>query len=193
FLSGTKQFVGVENEKGPRRRALGSWNFAMISRCAAPLCKTGKLDAAGELDRTVQQIERREIIHAADIIAPAVVRPKQDPGIAASRRLAHLDVKPIGMQRDFARDGDAGLIRAQIVVTVAKTERGGERQQLAPRVRVEKALGLGAVGNRLAEIKSGRSARHGRILWEREEGRGQTRLALSFPAGFTPLPRAALT
>jgi hypothetical protein len=35
----------------------------------APLCKTGELDAAGELIRKVQQIERREIIDAADVIA----------------------------------------------------------------------------------------------------------------------------
>jgi hypothetical protein len=57
------------------------------------------------------------------------------------------------VERDFAGDGDAGLIRAQIVIAVAKTERGGEREELAARMRVEEALCLGVVGNSFAEIK----------------------------------------
>jgi hypothetical protein len=35
----------------------------------AELSKTRKFDAAGELSRIVQEIERREIVHAADVIA----------------------------------------------------------------------------------------------------------------------------
>src|SRR5258708_3560007 len=57
-----------------------------------------------------------------------------------------------------------------IVVTVAKIERGGKREELAPRVRVEKTLGLGVVGNGLAEIKPGGSTGHGRVLRERARG-----------------------
>jgi ketosteroid isomerase-like protein len=48
--------------------------------------------------------------------------------------LAHLDVKPVGVERDFAGDGDTAFVRAQIVVAVGKVESGGERAQLAPRM-----------------------------------------------------------
>jgi hypothetical protein len=61
----------------------------------------------------------------------------------------------IGMEGNFAGDGDAGLVRAEIVVTVIKTERFSERAELASGVRVEETLGLGVVGNALVGIKRG--------------------------------------
>jgi hypothetical protein len=40
-------------------------------------------DESGERGRVVQQIERREMVAATDIVLPAVARPEQDPGVAA--------------------------------------------------------------------------------------------------------------
>ena len=50
----------------------------------AGLGKAGKLDAAGELGRPVQQIERREIVDAADVIATALAAAEQMPLPAAN-------------------------------------------------------------------------------------------------------------
>src|SRR6266851_6100772 len=46
------------------------------------------------------------MVPAAGVVAPALAAAEQDAGVADGRRLAHLDVKPISMQRHFARDGD---------------------------------------------------------------------------------------
>ena len=70
--------------------------------------------AAGELGRPVQQVERRKIIDAAAIVAPARAAAEQNPGIGTRGRLAHLHIKTVGMQRDLARDGDAARVGAQI-------------------------------------------------------------------------------
>src|SRR5260370_132493 len=153
----------------------------------AALRKPGELDAAGELVRTVQQIERREIIDAADVIAPVAATAEQDAGVAACRGLAHLHVKMIGMERHLAGDGDAAFVRAQVEGAGREAERRGELEQAPSGVRVEQTLAVGIVGHALAEIEPGcAGAGHGRGL--RERGRGRARRALSFPAGFTPLP-----
>jgi hypothetical protein len=41
-------------------------------------------DQRREFVRAMQQIERREIVPAAGVIAPAFAGPKQDPGIRGS-------------------------------------------------------------------------------------------------------------
>jgi hypothetical protein len=40
-------------------------------------------DQSGESSRVVQQIERRNMVAAADMVLPAVARPEEDPGVAA--------------------------------------------------------------------------------------------------------------
>jgi hypothetical protein len=49
-------------KKGPRRRARQFGVFSDDRPVRTPLCETAKPDAAGELSRTVQHVERREII-----------------------------------------------------------------------------------------------------------------------------------
>jgi len=49
----------------------------------APLGKTGKYDAAGELVRAMQHVERREIVHAADVVAAVAATAEQDAGVRA--------------------------------------------------------------------------------------------------------------
>jgi hypothetical protein len=44
-------------------------------------------DESGERGRLVQQIERGEMAAAADIVAPAVAQPEQDPGVGSDRWL----------------------------------------------------------------------------------------------------------
>ena len=63
-------------------------------------------DQRGQRCRVVQQIERGEMIGAADIVAAAVAAAEQDAGVGAGRRLARLHVKPVGMERYLAGDGD---------------------------------------------------------------------------------------
>ena len=105
------------------------------------------------------------------------------PVSAAGRRLAHLNVETVGVQGHFAGDGDAALVRAQVVVARREAERRGELEELAARVRVEEALGLGVVGDALAEIEPGSSAGagHGRGL--RERGQGEPGRRSLFPPG----------
>ena len=68
----------------------------------------------------MEQIERREIVDAAVVVAAAVAAAEQDSGIGTHRRLAHLDVKTIGVEGDFTGDRDAGFVRAEIVLIVAE-------------------------------------------------------------------------
>lgn len=82
-------------------------------------------DEIGELRRTVQQIERGEVAAAADIVAAALARAEQDPGVAADRGLARLHVEMFGVKSDFTADGDAALIGAQIEGRGGEAERCG--------------------------------------------------------------------
>ena len=54
----------------------------------------------------MQLIERRKIIDAAAIVTAVLAAAEKDSGIRARGGLAHLDIKPVGVQGDFAGNGD---------------------------------------------------------------------------------------
>ena len=75
------------------------------------------------------------MVAAAGVIAPALAGADQDAGKAcpraarradpwsAARRLAHLDVDILVVERDLARDGDAAWVRAEIERSEWKAQR----------------------------------------------------------------------
>ena len=63
------------------------------------------------------QVERCEIVRAADIVLPALAGPKQDTAVVAHRRLGDLHVEVIAVERNFAGNGNASLVAAEVVGT----------------------------------------------------------------------------
>jgi hypothetical protein len=63
------------------------------------------------------------MVWAASVIAPALAGADEDAGIGAARRLAHLDVDIIVVERDLARDGDPAGVRAEIERSEWKAQR----------------------------------------------------------------------
>jgi hypothetical protein len=57
------------------------------------------------------------------------------------------------VERDFAGDGNAGLGGAHIVGVARQAERGAEQPETAVGLGVERALGLGVIGDRLLEVE----------------------------------------
>jgi hypothetical protein len=82
----------------------------------------------------MQQIERREVVDAADVIVPVTAAAEQDAGVVAGRRLAHLHIKSVGVQNNFAAYGWSTLIGSQIVLIVGEVEGRGQGFELALRV-----------------------------------------------------------
>src|SRR4051794_13737036 len=146
------------------------------------------LDQRGEFVRPVQQVERSEIVASAGVVAPPLARAEQDTGIGAHRRLACLHIEVLGMQRDFAGNGDAAFVAAQIVFAGIKAERFGEVQEPRAGMMVKAALGVGVVGDTFLEIEAGGCIGHERNSGERERPPrrnrptlGQARTALLAP------------
>src|SRR5271165_1289299 len=139
------------------RPTLNSTNSGCRQTARGELRKPREPDTAGELVRTVQQVERGEVVDPADVIAPALAAAKQDAGGAAGRGLAHLHVETVGMHGRFTGDGDAALVPAKVIFVRSEPERRGELEETAVGVTVEQALGVGIVGNAVAEIEPGRS------------------------------------
>src|SRR5882672_8932293 len=68
----------------------------------------------------------------------ALAGAEENAAVVAGRRLGHLHVEAIAVERDFAGDGDAGLGGAEIVAVARQAE--GERLQSAePAERVQVA------------------------------------------------------
>ena len=80
-------------------------------------------DPMRELVGPVEQIERCEIIRATDIVFPALAGPKQNAAVVAHRRLGDLHVEMIAVEGNFAGNGNAGLVGAEVVGTGLKTQR----------------------------------------------------------------------
>src|SRR5690348_106518 len=76
----------------------------------------------GEFVRPVEQIERCEIVRAADIVCAALAGPKQNAAVVAHRRLRDLHVEVIAMEGNFAGHGNAGLVGAEVVGTGLKPQ-----------------------------------------------------------------------
>ena len=104
------------------------------------------LDEACEFPGPVEQVQRCEIVDAADVILAPLAGAEENAGVVARRRLGHLHVDAVGVERDFARNGDAGLIGAQIVGVTRQAERGAEQPEPAAALGVERTLGLGVIG-----------------------------------------------
>jgi hypothetical protein len=51
---------------------------------------------------------------SAGVIASALTGADQDAGIGSGRWLAHVDIDVIVMEGDFAGDGDAAGVRAEV-------------------------------------------------------------------------------
>src|SRR6516225_3030497 len=110
-------------------------------------------DPMGEFVRPVEQIERCEIVGAADIVFPALARPKQNATVVAHRRLRDLHVEMIAVEGNFTGHGDAGLIGAEVVGTGIETQRCRNTAELRFRTAVEEALGLRIIGDGLSKIE----------------------------------------
>ena len=63
------------------------------------------------------QVERCEIVRAADIVFPAVAGPEQDAAVIAHRRLGNLHVEMIAVEDNLAGNGNASLVGAEVVGT----------------------------------------------------------------------------
>src|SRR5712692_5467684 len=134
-------------------------------------------DPMREFVRPVEQIKRREIVRAADIILPTVAGAKENAAVVAHRRLGCLHVDVIGVQRDLAGDGNATLVGAEIVVAGLKAK--GRRNAAKPGsgAAVEEALGRDVVGHGPAKVERGGHSGHGGGL--RERTKSSRRLALA--------------
>ena len=53
------------------------------------------------------------MVPAAGVIAPALAGADEDAGIGAARRLAHLDIDIVVVERDLTRHGDPAEVRAE--------------------------------------------------------------------------------
>jgi hypothetical protein len=71
-------------------------------------------DPMRELVGPAEQIERCEIVRAADIVFSALAGPKQNAAVVTHRRLGDLHVEVIAVERNFAGNGNA---RAEVVGT----------------------------------------------------------------------------
>ena len=91
-------------------------------------------DQPGELAGPVQEVERGEVVAAADVVAPALAAAEQDAGVAAGGRLARLDVKTVSVEGDFAGDGNAALVRPKVIFVRREAERRGELEEPPPRL-----------------------------------------------------------
>ena len=76
----------------------------MMSNIAHPA------DPMGELFRPVEQVERCEIVRAADIVFPALAGPKQNAAVVAHRRLRDPHVEVIAVEGNFTGNGNASLV-----------------------------------------------------------------------------------
>src|SRR5437879_7062549 len=110
-------------------------------------------DPVRELVGPIEQVERCEIVRAADIIFSALAGPKQNAAVVAHRRLGDLHVEMIAVEGNFAGDGDAGLVGAEVVGTGLTTLRRRNAAELGFRAAVEEALGLSVVGDGLSKIE----------------------------------------
>jgi hypothetical protein len=111
-------------------------------------------DAAREFLGLVQKVERGEIVRSADIVLSSLAGPEKNAGVAAKRRLGRLYIEMIGVQGDFAGDGDAAFVGSKVEFVRRKAERIRELLELAARLCVEQAFGVVIVGNGLSEIDS---------------------------------------
>ena len=64
----------------------------------------------GKSRNVVEQRERREVIGAAGIVAPVLTGADQDPVARGKTKLADLNISPVVVQGDFARDSDSASI-----------------------------------------------------------------------------------
>lgn len=101
----------------------------------------------------VEQVERCEIVRATHIVFSALAGPKQNAAVVAHRRLGDLHIKMIAVEGNFAGNGDAGLVGAEVVGTGLKTQRYSNTAELGSRTTVEEALGLSVVGDGLSKIE----------------------------------------
>ena len=103
--------------------------------------------------RVVEKVERREIVRAADIVFPSLAGAEENAATVAHRGLGCLHIEAIGVQGDFAGDGDAGRVRSQVVGSRPQAERRCEAAELRTRAAVKEPLGIRVVGDRLAEVE----------------------------------------
>ena len=80
----------------------------------------------GEGRDVIELGKRREMIGAASVVLPSTASADQDAAVPAGCRLADLHIEPLVVKRDFARDGDAGEVRAQIEAARLEGEGFGE-------------------------------------------------------------------
>src|SRR5258707_15207357 len=83
----------------------------------------------------------------------ALAGAEENAAVVAGRRLGHLHVEAIAVERDFAGDGDAGLGGAEIVAVARQAERSAEQPEPAAGLGVERALGLPVIGDGLLEVE----------------------------------------
>jgi len=71
----------------------------------------------------VEQVERREVVRTADKIFSALAGPKQNAAVVAHCRLGDLHVEVIAVEGNFAGNGNASLVGAEVVGTGLKIQR----------------------------------------------------------------------
>src|SRR3546814_2915765 len=94
----------------------------------------------------VEHGQRREVVAATGIVAPAFAGADEDAGVRAGRRLADPHVDVLMVKGDLAGDGDAALVRAQIERCGRKAEFRGEATKPRPGDGMEATLTIGLVG-----------------------------------------------
>ena len=84
----------------------------------------------GQFPRPIEKVKRGEIVWAADIVLPSLAGAEENAVRIAHHGLGRLHIEAFGMQGDFAGDGDAALVGAEIIGTGLKTQRRCEPAKL---------------------------------------------------------------